>query len=323
MPSRERSFTILGALAANLVIAAAKFAAAAVTGSSAMISVGIHSLVDTGNQLLLLLGIRRSRRPADASHPFGHGKELYFWSLIVAMLLFGVGGGMSIYEGISHLLRPRPLDSPFWSYSSLAVAFVFEGISWLLAMRQLRPQFRARGVWTTLHTSKDPSILILFFEDSAALVGLAVAFLGIFLGHRWQTPVPDAIASIAIGLLLSGVASLLVSESKGLLLGESASPETLASLREIVCADPAVAKAGDPLTMHLSPEEVLLNLQLDFRPGLAPGQITESVHRLEAEIRRRHPEIQRIFIEAHALQGGQARRRPDAEGRLETGRQVR
>lgn len=305
MPSQQRPIAIYGAMAANLAIAATKFAAAAFTGSSAMISEGIHSLVDTGNQLLLLLGLHRSKRPADASHPFGHGKELYFWSLIVAVLLFGVGGGMSVYDGIYFLLHPHPLESATWSYVSLAIAFVFEGISWLLAMRQLRPLIRGRGVWKALRTSKDPSILILFFEDSAALAGLVLAFLGIFLGHLWKTPAADAVASILIGLLLATVASLLIHESKGLLLGESADPEVLKDIREIVAADPAVTRVHHPLTMHLSPEEVLLNLEIDFRTGLPPGQITESINRLEQEIRRRHPEVQRIFIEARAL-GGRA-----------------
>jgi cation diffusion facilitator family transporter len=291
-------------MAANLAIAASKFVAAGFTGSSAMISEGIHSVVDTGNQILLLFGIKRSQRPPDATHPFGHGMEQYFWSLIVAMLLFGLGGGMSVYEGVSHLRHPRPLEDPFWSYASLGFAFVFEGISWILAMRQLRPMVRDRGLWRALRTSKDPSIVILFFEDSAALVGLVVAFLGIFLGQLWRTPVTDGIASIAIGLLLAGVASFLVAQSRELLLGESADPEILDSIRAIVGSDPAVVRAKDPLTMHLAPEEVLLNLEIDFRPGLPPGQITESIQRLEREIRRKHPEIQRIFIEAHSLQGG-------------------
>ncbi|HEX4496398.1 MAG TPA: cation diffusion facilitator family transporter [Thermoanaerobaculia bacterium] len=303
MPHQEKSVALYGAMAANLAIATTKFVAAAFTGSSAMISEGIHSVVDTGNQILLLFGIRRSKRPPDAGHPFGHGMEQYFWSLVVAMLLFGVGGGLSIYEGISHLLHPRPPEDPLWSYASLAFAFVFEGISWILAMRQLRPIIREKGIWKTLRTSKDPSIVTLFFEDSAALVGLIIAFCGIFLGQLWRTAVPDAIASIVIGLLLSTVASFLVSQSRGLLLGESVSPEILASLRTIVHSDPAVVDAKEPLTMHLGPEEVLLNLEIDFSPGLPPGKITESIMRLEEEIRRKHPEIQRIFIEARSLQG--------------------
>jgi len=312
MPHQEKPIAIYGALVANLAIAVTKFVAAGITGSSAMISEGIHSVVDTGNQILLLLGIKRSQKPPDENHPFGHGKELYFWSLIVAMLLFGVGGGLSVYEGITHLRHPHPLEDPFWNYASLGAAFVFETISWILAMRQLRPTIREKGMWKALRTSKDPSIVILFFEDSAALVGLIIAFLGVFLGHLWNSPVPDGIASLAIGLLLAGVASFLVAQSRGLLLGESVDPEILADIRAIVGSDPAVVEAKYPLTMHLGPEEVLMNLEIDFRPGLPPGQITESIQRLEQEIRRRHPEVQRIFIEAHALQGREA----EAEGRL-------
>ncbi len=303
MPHQEKPVAIYGALAANLAIAATKFVAAGFTGSSAMISEGIHSVVDTGNQVLLLFGIQRSQRPPDADHPFGHGMEQYFWSLIVAMLLFGVGGGLSVYEGITHLLHPHPLESPVWSYASLGIAFLFEGFSWILAMRQLRPKIREKGIWKALRTSKDPSIVILFFEDSAALIGLVVAFLGIFLGQLWKTPVTDGVASIVIGLLLATVATFLVQQSRRLLLGESVSPEILDSIREIVRSDHAVASAKDPLTMHLGPEEVLLNLEIDFRAGLHPGQITESIQRLEEEIRRQHPEIQRIFIEARSLQG--------------------
>ena len=302
MPAHEKPIAIYGAMFANLAIAATKFVAAGLTGSSAMISEGIHSVVDTGNQLLLLFGIRRSQKPPDASHPFGHGMELYFWSLIVAMLLFGVGGGLSIYEGVTHLLHPHPLEDSFWNYASLGFAFVFEGISWLLAMRQLRPMIREKGAWKALRTSKDPSIIILFFEDSAALVGLVVAFLGIFLGHLWKTPVPDGVASILIGVLLAVVSTFLIGQSRRLLLGESVDPEILESIRAIVAADPAVVGVKDPLTMHLGPEEVLLNLEIDFHQSLPPGRITESINRLEQEIRRRHPEIQRIFIEARALQ---------------------
>jgi divalent metal cation (Fe/Co/Zn/Cd) transporter len=244
--------------------------------------------------------------------------EQYFWSLVVAMLLFGVGGGMSVYEGVTHLLHPHPLEDATWNYVTLGIAFLFEGASWMLARRQLRPLIRERGVWKALRTSKDPSILVLFFEDSAALAGLVLAFLGIFLGHLWGSPAADGIASILIGLLLAGVATLLVHESKGLLLGESADPEVLRDIREIVAADPAVAKAGYPLTMHLAPEEVLLNLEIDFHPDLPPGRITESVNRLEEEIRRRHPEVRRIFIEARALGGsaGPARPAPGTSDKL-------
>lgn len=298
----EKPLAIYGAMGANLLIAITKFVAAAITGSSAMLSEGIHSVVDTGNQLLLLLGIRRSKRPADEGHPFGHGKELYFWSLIVAVVLFGLGGGMSIYEGITHILHPNPLEDPTWNYAVLGLAFVFESVSWVIALKALRPQTAGEGLWKGLRTSKDPAIVTVFFEDSAALAGLILAFLGVFLGHQLDSPLADGVASIAIGLLLAAVAAFLVRESRGLLLGESADPQTVESIRRIVEADPGVAGSKPPLTMHLGPEEVLLNLELDFRPEISPAGITEAINRLEREIHRQHPEIRRIFIEARSLQ---------------------
>ena len=301
----ESLTAIFAAIIGNLLIAVTKFSAAAVTGSSAMISEGIHSVVDSGNGLLMLVGVRSSQRPADEEHPFGHGRELYFWSLVVAFSIFAVGGGISIYEGITHLLHPHPLEDPTWSYVVLGLAFVFEGVSWTIALKELRPKIGKEGLWKTLRASKDPSIVTVFFEDSAALAGLIVAFLGVLLGHRLNNPYADGIASIVIGALLAIVSVFLVYESKGLLLGESTDPSTLEDIRVMARALPAVADVKWPLTMHFGPEEVLLNLQIDFRPGLPPGQITESINRLEREIREKHPEIKRIFIESRLLQGGQ------------------
>jgi len=299
----EKPLAIYGAMGANLLIAITKFIAAGLSGSSAMLSEGIHSAVDTGNQLLLLLGLKKSRKPADDSHPFGHGKELYFWSLIVAVALFGIGGGMSIYEGITHLLHPHPLEDPTWNYVVLGLAFLFESVSWVIALKELRPKIGKQGLWRSLRSSKDPSIVTVFFEDSAALAGLIVAFLGVLLGHRLNNPYADGIASILIGVILALVAVFLVHESKGLLLGESTDPATVEDIRAMARELPAVADVKWPLTMHFGPEEVLLNLQIDFRPGLPPGQITESINRLEREIREKHPEIKRIFIESRLLQG--------------------
>jgi cation diffusion facilitator family transporter len=303
--NHEKPLAIYGAMGANLLIAITKFIAAGLSGSSAMLSEGIHSTVDTGNQLLLLLGLKKSRKPADDSHPFGHGKELYFWSLIVAVALFGIGGGMSAYEGITHLLHPHPLEDPTWNYVVLGLAFVFESVSWVIALKELRPKTGKEGLWRSLRSSKDPSIVTVFFEDSAALAGLIVAFLGVLLGHRLNNPYADGIASILIGVILAIVAVFLVHESKGLLLGESTDPATVEDIRAMARELPAVADVKWPLTMHFGPEEVLLNLRIDFRPGLPPGQITEAINRLEEKIREKHPEIKRIFIEARALQGGQ------------------
>ena len=302
MASHEKPLAIYGAMGANLLIAVTKFVAAGFTGSSAMLSEGIHSTVDTGNQLLLLLGLKKSRKPPDTNHPFGHGKELYFWSLIVAVALFGIGGGMSIYEGITHLLHPHPLEDPTWNYATLGLAFLFESVSWWIAVKELREQIGDKGLWKSLRASKDPSVVTVFFEDSAALAGLIVAFLGVFLGHRLNSPTADGIASIVIGLILAAVAVFLVRESKGLLLGDSADPAIVKEIRDLARSLPAVADVQCPLTMHFGPEEVLLNLEIDFRPGLPPGEITAAVNHLERQIREKHPEFKRIFIEARALQ---------------------
>jgi cation diffusion facilitator family transporter len=314
MASHDKPLAIYGAMGANLLIAVTKFLAAGFTGSSAMLSEGIHSMVDTGNQLLLLLGLKKSRKPPDANHPFGHGKELYFWSLIVAVALFGIGGGMSVYEGITHLIHPHSLEDPTWNYATLGLAFLFEGVSWIIAIRALRSQFRDKGLWQSLRTSKDPSVVTVFFEDSAALAGLIVAFLGVFLGHRLNSPTADGIASIVIGLILAAVAIFLVRQSKGLLLGESADPAIVKDVHDLARAVPAVAEVRCPLTMHFGPDEVLLNLEIQFRPGLPPGEITQALNRLEHEIREKHPEFKRIFIEARALQGGQRASEAHAAG---------
>lgn len=223
--SRSRK-VVYAATAANLGIAATKFIAAALSGSSAMLSEAIHSVIDTGNQLLLLFGLHRSQLPPDELHPFGHGKELYFWSLIVAVLLFGVGGGMALYEGIEHALTPRALENPFWAYVVLAVAAVFESCSLIVAVRELLRRRGPRAFWLRVHRSKDPSVYTTFYEDLAALAGLVVAFLGVYLGHRLHQPYFDAAASMLIGIILCAVALTLVYESRGLLIGESASPRS-------------------------------------------------------------------------------------------------
>ncbi|MEA2602463.1 MAG: hypothetical protein QOF89_3455 [Acidobacteriota bacterium] len=297
----EKPLAIYGALGANLLIAVTKFIAAGFTGSSAMLSEGIHSVVDTGNEVLLLLGLKKSRKPADAGHPFGHGKELYFWSLIVAVALFGVGGGMSVYEGITHLQHPHALESLAWSYGVLGAAFVFETVSWIIAVRGILPEIREEGLWKAVQTSKDPSIVTVLFEDSAALAGLIVAFLGVFMGQWLGTPYADGIASIVIGVILAGVALFLVYQSKRLLLGESADPKVVEDIRALARAIPAVVDVHHPLTMHFGPDEVLLNLEIDFRPDVTAAEITAAIERLEHDVRERHPEIGRIFIEAKSL----------------------
>src|ERR1051325_6224298 len=223
----ESTKVIYAAIAANLAIAATKFTAAAVTGSSAMISEGIHSLVDTGNGGLMLLGVRRSRKPADVEHPFGYGQELYFWTLIVAIVIFAVGGGVSAYEGILHILHPKPFENPLWNYVVLAIAACFEGYSFSVAYREFQKDRGELSMWQSISSSKDPTTYTVLFEDTAALTGLLMAFIGIFLADVLGNPYFDGAASICIGLILAAVAVVLAYETKSLLVGEAVDPETL------------------------------------------------------------------------------------------------
>lgn len=297
--------TVYGAMVANFVIAITKFVAATISGSSAMLSEGIHSLVDTGNQLLLLLGIRRAERPPDEAHPFGHGKELYFWGLIVAIILFSLGGGMSIYEGLHELVAPAELASPLWSYVVLGIAALFEGGSWTIAVRETRAQMRpGESFWKAFRTSKDPSVYTVVAEDSAALLGLVVAFLGVWLSHRLADSIYDAVASMMIGIILIVVAVILTIESHGLLIGESADVEVRRDIRRIAEDDPAVRQVRALLTMHLGPNEVLVNMHVAFEPDLTSDELSQAVDRLEREIRTEHGMVRQLFIDADSLRGG-------------------
>jgi len=298
----ERPITIYSAIAANLGIAVTKFAAGAASGSSAMLSEGVHSLVDTGNQLLLLLGIRRSRKPACDTHPFGRGMEQYFWSLIVAILLFGAGGGVSLYEGIERLRHQGELGDPFWSYVVLAVALVLEGVSWSVAWREFRRRRRpGQGFWRALRSSKDPSIFVVLVEDTAAMAGLAVAFLGVFLGHELGKAYFDGLAALMIGAILVVVAVFLIYESKGLLMGESADSEEVRRIRALAAGDPAVGAVRELLTMHLGPDEVLLNMGVEFRPEMDAEAVALAIDRLEGGIREGVPSVKQVFIEAKSI----------------------
>lgn len=297
---------IWSAILANLAIAICKFVASAFTGSSAMLSEAIHSLVDMGNGLLLLFGTRRSLRPPDANHPFGHGQELYFWTLIVAINVFGLGGGMSVYEGITHLLHPVPLEHPAWNYAVLALAFVFEGGSWTIAFKQLLEEKGKQSLWQLFRGTKDPRVVSVAIEDTAALLGLIVAFLGIFLGHVLGRPWIDGLASILIGIILATVALLLAREVRGLLIGESADPEIEQQIQALARADPAVTNVARVLTMHFGPGEILVNMDVQFRPGLPSSELEAAVVRLERAIRQKIPAVKHIFIEASAFSAAQS-----------------
>lgn len=293
-------FAIHAAIAANVAIAVTKFAVAGITGSSAMLSEGIHSGVDTFNGVLLLVGLRLSQRPATDEHPFGHGKELYFWSLIVAVLIFGLGGGISFYEGVQHVREPVPLRDAGWNYVVLALAFVFEGTSFFIAMRQFVQAAGTTPFWEALHRSKDPTTYTVLAEDAAALLGLLVAAAGIALSHRFDRPELDGVASMLIGLLLAGVAVLLIAESRGLLIGEGIRPETARAIRQLALANPGVSGVGRILSMYIGPDDVLVTMDLDFAPGVSAAEAATATTALQGQVRAAYPAIKRLFIEAAA-----------------------
>lgn len=297
----EHPIAVYGGITANFLIAVAKFIAAFFSGSAAMVAEGVHSLIDTANQCLLLVGIHRSRKPPDDRHPYGYGKEIYFWGLIVAVVLFGLGGGISMYEGVQHVLHPSELGDPTWSYVVLGIAFVAEGAAGYLALRELLKAAGEKSVWHALRTSKDPAVYTILCEDCAALAGVVVAFIGIWLGHRYGNPYMDGVASILIGLILAAVAFFLVYETRGLIIGEAADTLIVQSIATLAKADPAVARINQPLTMHLGPNQVLLNMHVEFRPPLTLAELTSAIDRLEHSIRARHPAIRHIFIESDGI----------------------
>ncbi len=302
---------IYGAIAANVAIAVTKFLVAGITGSSAMLSEGVHSAVDTFNGVLLLVGLRLSRRPATPEHPFGHGKELYFWSLIVAVLIFGLGGGISFYEGVQHVRHPEPMHDPMWNYVVLALAAVFEGSSFTIALRQFLRQKGDTPLWEALHRSKDPTTYTVLAEDAAALVGLLVAAIGIGLSHALNMPELDGVASLLIGLLLAGVAVALIRESRGLLIGEGIRPETARAIRDIALAQPKVRDVGRVLSMYVGPDDVLVTMDLDFDEGTAASEAATAIAMVERHVRERFPMIRRLFIESGVAPAPERWSRPD------------
>ena len=300
-PGSSSKFAIYGAIAANIAIAASKFVAAAFTGSSAMLSEGIHSLVDSGNGLLILHGIRQAEKPADARHPFGRSKELYFWALIVAILVFSVGGGMSFYEGIEHIKHPAPITDPTWNYWVLGLSLVFEGISCFLAFKAFNADRGDAGFWKTLRRSKDPSVFAILLEDLAALLGLVIALVGVYFGHLLNNPYLDGAASLAIGVLLVLVALFLIYKTKRLLVGTGVDDETADAIEALVRAQPNIDQVGPPLTSYLGPADVILALDVEFAHHLTANEIELTIDKLQDVIRARYPEMKRIFIEAKSL----------------------
>lgn len=293
---------IYSALAANFLIAVTKFIAAAVTGSSAMLSEGIHSLVDTANEILLLLGIRKSKKKADEKRPFGYGKELYFWSFIVSILIFGVGGGISFYEGITHLQHPEPITDPLWNYIVLGVAILFDGTSFVIALKNFNRHRGDTPFWSAVKKSKDPASFVVLFEDAADVLGLLVAFAGVYFGHKLQNPYFDGAASIVIGLILTAVSLVLTRESRSLLMGETASPQLLQQAVRMANENDAVEKVQQQLSTVMGPEEVLLVLRTTMKKGLTTDEMVRAIEKIKADIHRQCPRFRQIFIEPVAEQ---------------------
>lgn len=292
---------IYGAIMANSAIAVSKFVAAFFTGSSAMLSEGIHSLVDTGNGILLLHGIRLSKTPPDANHPFGYGKEVFFWSFVVAILIFALGGGIALYEGIRHILHPRELENVHWNYVVLSLAMVFEGSALFVAMKHFNISRRGRPLMRALTESKDSSTVAIVIEDTAALLGLIIALLSVLLGQLTGWPYFDGIGSVLIGLLLISVSFFFAIECKGLLVGEGLLPENVAKIHQVLDDDPLVNTYRPPLSLYFGPSEVLVNLDVQFVDGLSAAEVESAVDRIEAEIYKALPKVNRIYIEADTI----------------------
>jgi cation diffusion facilitator family transporter len=297
MASGSRT-VIFAALIGNALISITKFAAASITGSSAMLSEGIHSLVDTGNQVLLLHGLKRAAKPADADFPFGYGKEIYFWSFIVAILIFALGGGISIYEGIHHVQHPEPISNPMVNYIVLGLALVFEGVAWYFAFREFS---RVKGRWGYLEAiqrAKDPSIFVVLFEDSAAMLGLVVAFFGVLLSQTSGILIFDGIASVIIGLILIGTSIWLAYETKGLLIGESANHSVIQGIRDTLQAKSNIDHVNEILTMHMGPDFILANISVDFSDAISARDVEIDIAAIDNSIKQKYPQIKRVFIEA-------------------------
>jgi cation diffusion facilitator family transporter len=299
---------IYAALAGNFLIAATKFVAAFFTGSSAMVSEGVHSLVDTGNGGLLLFGMHRAARPADRTHPFGHGRELYFWSFIVALLVFALGAGVSFYEGVIHILDPEPIRNVNVTYIVLGLSMLFEGFSWFVALKEFRTSKGRLGYIEAVRLSKDPSVFTVLFEDSAALLGLGIALAGIVASQIFDMPELDGVASIGIAIVLGLTAIFLARESKGLLMGEAALPEMQEAILKIARADPAVRGANGVITVYLGPNQIVAALSLEFEDHATAPDIEACVVRLEKAIRAELPEVVALFVKPQTPATWQERR---------------
>jgi cation diffusion facilitator family transporter len=308
------------ALVANVAIAISKVIAAFLTGSSAMLAEAAHTVVDTGNELSLLLGLRLASRPADPHHPFGYGKERYFWPLMASISMFVIGGTFSVLRAIQTIISPNEIEYLNVNYWVLGASAVFDGTSFVLAFKGLRAQLGKLGLWKAIRLTKDPTLFNVLFEDGAALIGLCLAFLGLCLYQLTGLVIFDSLASLLIGLLLGGVAIILAYESRSLLLGEAASPETQQKIIDAVNQVPEVVQVVDLLTMHMGPDDILVNMDLNLRDGLTTDHVEAAIDRVEDQIKRTIPQARRIFVECETLK---SRRRTlaAAPGHLSKGKQ--
>ena len=291
---------IYAAMIGNGLIAIAKFVGAFITGSSAMLSEGIHSVVDTGNQGLLLYGMARSNRPADEKHPFGYASEIYFWAFIVAILIFSIGSGISIYHGIEKVFHPHPVEDPTINYIILALAMVFEGVAWWVAFKEFSTTKGKKSLFQAVKESKDPTVFTVLFEDTAAMLGLIVAMIGIWIAVTFDMPVFDGAASILIGIILAGTALVLALETKGLLIGEAAAPEIVEEITALINAQPAIVEMNEIRTLHRGPNDVLLALSVDYEDEIPAGVVERTNTELEFAIKDRFPVVKRLFIEVQS-----------------------
>ena len=295
---------IYAALIGNSAIAVMKFIAAFISGSAAMLAEAFHSSADTGNQIMLLIGHARSQKPPDDNHPFGYGKELYFWAFVVAVSIFFVGAALSIYEGIHKIIHPKPLKSLFLPLAVLFASMLFEGYVWWVAFSEARNIKEGKGFASYLDMavrSKNPTVMVVLFEDTAALIGLVVAAVGISLAYVTQVPIFDAVASIAIGVVLLVLALFLARETKALLIGESATKKDRETIHQIICAMPEIKQCGRLLTMHLGPDDILVNIDVEFIDELSTDEVEAAVDRIESLVKGAVPAVTKIYIEAQAL----------------------
>jgi cation diffusion facilitator family transporter len=297
---------IYAAILGDLLIGITKLIAAAWTGSSSLLSEGVHSIVDTGNGFLLLYGLHRSAVRPDLEHPLGYGREIYFWSFVVAVLLFAFGAGVSLYQGAVHILNPEPVQHIAASYIVLGVSALFDGTTWWLALRNFRGELRYSEIIDAIRKSKDPPSFMVLFEDSAALAGILVAFTGIFLSVRLDLPVLDGVGSILIGLILGVTAWLLAKETKSLLIGERADPAIVDSILQVAGQIDGVTHANGILTVHLAPQEILVAFSLEFADGLRTPEIEAKVVELERRVRLSHPEVVAVFVKPQSPEGFKA-----------------